>query len=99
MGARPREERFVKSPEMDGDVFSRQSGNLNDSATVMGHSQEMFCFCIKKITESEAAREVWCRVGLTRVSGGVGSRAIARGEPGERDQAALCLGLYHTPVI
>ena len=65
----------------------------------MGHSQEMFCFCIKKITESEAAREVWCRVGLTRVSGGVGSRAIARGEPGERDQAALCLGLYHTPVI
>ena len=48
MGARPREERFVKSPEMDGDVFSRQSGNLNDSATVMGHSQEMFCFCIKK---------------------------------------------------
>ena len=48
MGARPREERFVKFPEMDGDVFSRQSGNLNDSATVMGHSQEMFCFYKKK---------------------------------------------------
>ena len=40
------------------------------------------------------------RVGGGRgVTGGVGSRAIARGEPGERDQAALCLGLYHTPVI